>query len=787
MERIARSAESSSMKIKTRILLAIIGIGVLPLISATGVISYSISDQINHALYDQVTAKLVAVREMKRDQLNSYFENLKTITQSIAMNSHTVTAMRDLANGFDLYVEPDEQEKQSISTYYRDVFLKQNQQIDPSVKAETINSYLASLDKVALFYQARYISQNPNPLGSKQLLDQAEKKGKFAARYDVYHMTYHPELRRIQQEFGFYDLFLVNNDGRVVYSVFKEPDYAVSLADSQLKNSGLAQAWNSVRSAKAGTVFLTDFAPYFPSSGTPAAFMALPIFDGDVRVGSLIIQVSQAQITRVMTSNQQWNKVGLGKTGEAYLLGSDSRLRSESRGVLEEPGSYFKQIAAAGGQDHLEQIRLRKSAVALQRENSLAGERALAGQSGVITMVGYLGQDVIAAYAPMNVMGQHWGIISEISKDEAFTEKQKILSSIAEHSIVIALIVLIIAILFGLTMSRRLINPLRELVDSFQELAKGEGDLNVRLASAQRSDEIGELSTAFNSFISNIRGVVIEVSGAATQLASVSHELQKQTHDVLHGISGQRGMTQTIASAMTEFAASIDEVARSSHETFNAMSVADQVTLSGADNAQRSAKEIEHLSEETKESAQAMSYLSQQIDEISGVLDVINGIASQTSLLALNAAIEAARAGELGRGFAVVADEVRSLSSRTQNATVDIQRKIELLRSAADESVNRVNSAMNNAGASIELVRQTSAEIQQIRQLVSNVQSMHAQITSALSEQQSTVKEMESNVTDIHELSESTAAHTTQTANQAQQLQVLSDRLSELVKRFHTE
>ena len=76
------------MKIKTRILLAIIGIGVLPLISATGVISYSISERMDNALYDQVAAKLVAVREMKHDQLSSYFDNLKTITQSIAMNSH---------------------------------------------------------------------------------------------------------------------------------------------------------------------------------------------------------------------------------------------------------------------------------------------------------------------------------------------------------------------------------------------------------------------------------------------------------------------------------------------------------------------------------------------------------------------------------------------------------------------------------------------------------------------------------------------------------------------------
>lgn len=91
------------------------------------------------ALYDQVAAKLVAVREMKRDQLSSYFDNLKTITQSIAMNSHTITAMRDFSNGFDLFVEPDEQEQKSIGEYYNDIYMNHYRQLDPGIKAGSGN------------------------------------------------------------------------------------------------------------------------------------------------------------------------------------------------------------------------------------------------------------------------------------------------------------------------------------------------------------------------------------------------------------------------------------------------------------------------------------------------------------------------------------------------------------------------------------------------------------------------------------------------------------------------
>ena len=269
-------------------------------------------------------------------------------------------------------------------------------------------------------------------------------------------------------------------------------------------------------------------------------------------------------------------------------------------------------------------------------------------------------------------------------------------------------------------------------------------------------------------------------------MSQLALTLRHQMSQTLHGMSEQRAKSQTIASAMTEFAASIDEVARNSHDTFNAMTLADQVTISGTDNAQRSASEIDKLAQGTRHSAESMSHLSQQIQDISTVLEVINGIASQTSLLALNAAIEAARAGEMGRGFAVVADEVRSLSSRTQSSTVDIQKKMELLRTAAEQSVAHVTAAHVNADSSIGLVHQTAAEIEQIHQLVSDVQTMHAQITSALSQQQSTVKEIEANVIEIHALSQTGEQHTSQASSEAERLQALSSRLSELVGRFNT-
>ncbi len=776
------------MKIKNKLLLAILGIGILPLIGAVSVISYSISEQINDALYKQASEKLTAVREMRREQIGDYFTQLKTIVASMANSGNTAAAVRDFSNGFDPSAEPDAADLQSIQSYYQQDFLTQYKKLDPAVRDSDIKGLVDKSDQSTLFYQARYISSNPNPVGSKQLLDQAASKGKFASRYDRYHATYHPAFRKEQAEFGFYDLFLINNDGRVVYTVFKETDYAASLTKGGLAGSGLAKAWQAATQVAKGQVALTDFAAYIPSYGAPAAFMSAPVFDGEQRIGTLVVQISQEQLNKLMTSNKRWTNIGLGDTGESLLVGPDGLTRSESRLLLDAPETFLQKIAETGLQSDkaLAAIKLRQASSGYLKIQSAALPQALQGTSGILQEKDYLGRDAIIAYAPVNVLGQKWVIFSQMDQDEAFAAVAVIIASITQNTLIILVVVTLIAAGVGLTIARMLINPLHELVQSFQELAQGQGNLQVQLASAQRDDEIGELSVAFNAFIRNIRDIVMEVSSSASELSQVALTLRHQMDQTLHGMSEQRAKSQTIASAMTEFAASIDEVARNSHDTFNAMTLADQVTVSGTDNAQRSASEIDKLAQGTKYSAESMSYLSQQIQDISTVLEVINGIASQTSLLALNAAIEAARAGEMGRGFAVVADEVRSLSSRTQSSTVEIQKKMELLRTAAEQSVTHVTAAHVNAESSIGLVHQTAAEIEQIHQLVSDVQTMHAQITSALSQQQSTVKDIEANVIEIHALSQTGEQHTSLASSETERLQALSSRLSELVGRFNT-
>jgi methyl-accepting chemotaxis protein len=128
--------------------------------------------------------------------------------------------------------------------------------------------------------------------------------------------------------FGYYDLFLVDNDGTVLYTVFKELDFATNLRHGPYANSGLARAFNNAKKATVGKYVLDNFSAYLPSYDGPASFAATPIFHDGKRVGVLILQMPIDAINAITTNKRKWKEVGLGESGETYLVGPDMKARS---------------------------------------------------------------------------------------------------------------------------------------------------------------------------------------------------------------------------------------------------------------------------------------------------------------------------------------------------------------------------------------------------------------------------------------------------------------------------
>jgi len=137
---------------------------------------------------------------------------------------------------------------------------------------------------------------------------------------------------------------------------------------------------------------LADFVAYEPSYGTPASFIAAPIYDGSRLVGVLVLQMPVDQINKVMTGNQQWAQDGLGQSGETILVGSDTLMRSVSRFFLEDRNRFLAQPVA----------------------------KAIAGGSGTPHAVDYRGVPVLSSYAPLQIRGLNWVILSQMDLAEAY-------------------------------------------------------------------------------------------------------------------------------------------------------------------------------------------------------------------------------------------------------------------------------------------------------------------------------------------------------------------------------
>lgn len=169
------------------------------------------------------------------------------------------------------------------------------------------------------------ITDNPHPSGQKDKLDKAGT----GTDDDAFHAKYHPWFHKLQQEKGYYDIFLFDPKGNLVYTVFKELDYATNFATGGGKwsDTDLDEVFRQAMQIKGHSeIAFEDFKPYKPSADAPASFMAHPIFDGSGKaLGVIAFQVPNEEINKQMCQNR-----GLGKSGEVTLIGQDGLMRNDT-------------------------------------------------------------------------------------------------------------------------------------------------------------------------------------------------------------------------------------------------------------------------------------------------------------------------------------------------------------------------------------------------------------------------------------------------------------------------
>ncbi|HAC33607.1 MAG TPA: hypothetical protein DCF45_03710 [Gammaproteobacteria bacterium] len=772
------------MTIRGKLLIGAMVLAALPVLLSSGITGWQSYRSAKEALVDQSRERLISMREIKKSQVERAFASMSDQILSLAQSRMTIDAMVEFERNyleFQKVVTPSElevsQQRSTVNRFYQQQFLPTYAELNAGATLP-VEQYFRTLDKDGLAVQYHYLASTEFGIEAKEQFDKALD----GTGYTWFHGDFHPILRDYKDKFDYYDVYFIEPEkGVVTYSVRKEIDYGTSLLNGSFAQSNLAAVFRQAMAIDShDEVAITDMGAYIPSFGRQSVFMAVPVFEGRNKVGVLAFQISAQKIGAMMTDGERWQDIGLSRSGENYLVGSDGLMRSPSRFMIEQPDIYLQNVA---GDDVRPLIAAQQSTVGLQKVNTQSVSRGLAGDTGFMTVDGYAGEAVMSAYSTIDVPGLNWAVVSEIAVQDTLAAATGLRNEILVTSATIVVLMLLAGGGLGGFFARSITRPLVRIVEAMDDIAEGEGDLTRRLDDSG-SDEVSALARGFNTFIGKIDRLVADVAQATTNLVQQAHSLEEVTVATHKDVNDQRAETEQLSNAMAEVVGAVNAVTTSASEAAQAARDADSQAREGDQVVQGIVGAIAALEQDIQGTAKVIEDLNRESDAVGSVIDVISDIAEQTNLLALNAAIEAARAGEQGRGFAVVADEVRTLASRTQQSTEEIKQTVSRIQVGTESAVRVMEQSRDSAEGVVGQVNVAGESLSTITQAVGRISDMNEQIAGAAAQQSAVMENVNRNVGNINEIATRTEEGAQHTSASSQTVLALSDDLAELVGQF---
>lgn len=715
--------------IKTKLIFSFLGASLLPL-AVTNYYSYWKSQD---ALVKSSMEQVESIRQVTKSRLEGYFANTKSRVETVAHSRMTIDILQEFTKGFNNYAKEANVSQVDLISYKKDLanfytsqfgaeYSKQN-----DGKSFDFKSLLNRLNDNQIAIQSAYIEKNPSGLGQKDKLDSPPEN----TSYNRTHAIYHPNFRELLQKFEYYDIFLIDAEtGNIVYSVFKELDFGTSLKTGAFADSGLGKVYQKAMTLGEGdSVYMSDYASYFPSYENAASFVGAPVYDNGVLKGVIAFQLSFEVVNKItLQKSTKYDSMETFIVGSDYLMRSDTKADAANRNV--------------------------KSSFRYPEKGSIKNEHIDMGLEGK-TFIGlgndYIGRPVVFAVGPLDVLGQRWALKTIVTQEESLAAVSQMRIALIIGALLAAFIVVSIALWYA----RNLANKLTQVAEG---LRSGAGTV------ATTSQQIAEVST--------------RLSEASTEQAASLQETVASIDEISAMV--QRNADSAASSSKTSEAST--SAAQRGKEKVELM----------LDSIHEISKGNEEIMSSIQKSNQEINEIVRVIQAIAEKTKVINDIVFQTKLLSFNASVEAARAGEHGKGFAVVAEEVGNLASMSGKAATEISdmldKSVQRVTQIVDGTKGMMDSLVKTSKDKVDFGTKTAKEcasaLDEIMRNVSSVNELVREISTASQEQSTGVREVTKAMAELDQVTQQNTASSNDASHTARELRDQADRLNAFVNEL---